>query len=592
MKKFFKDSVAIFLLFLSLELFFAFIETYIVWGDVYIEQILINLDDGASEVDANIIQSYKNMALLGLIATCVLACIIQKNRYLIAISFAIFAFVGWKTGVFSYLVHKNVYSDLFEKEYIDPKDIDYTFADNKRNLIVIYLESMEEDYAHLPKTNKNLIPHISKYMQKELSFKGFHQIRYQDYTIAGMVESMCAIPYKKSTFDVHQSFLDNAVCFPQILHQNGYKTYFMKGASIKFAKTILFIRAHGFESIQGKTELEEEYQIPLKENTGAFSGYRDSTLYEMAKIKLSQIKKDEPFMFAMITLDTHGPDIYLDAQCKKGNNFREDVIMCADQMLSAFLDWIKEQDFYPNTTVVVLGDHPETAKNTLYPNLKNRKIVQFILNPAPNLQTHFHKAYTTLDIAPTILEAVGIKPKDGKFGLGRSLLASAPTLFEKMGLSLETELLKSSKVYDNLSKPAQNKTLSFTPYPSFDLLIDKPQEIATYTSYSNTHFDAVFLNYLAFALKEEKDDLIFETTFKTMLGQNQQRNFDVYINNVFATSWHFSSKDKQPIKKQIIIPANALKNGKLLIDFRAEESFSETLSIGVKSFRIFKKTKN
>ena len=33
------------------------------------------------------------------------------------------------------------------------------------------------------------------------------------------------------------------------------------------------------------------------------------------------------------------------------------VISCTDKQVSSFINWIQNQSWYPNTTVVILGDH-------------------------------------------------------------------------------------------------------------------------------------------------------------------------------------------------------------------------------------------
>ena len=153
-------------------------------------------------------------------------------------------------------------------------------------------------------------------------------------------------------------------------------------------------------------------------------------------------------MFVMITLDTHSPDVYLDKQCEKRFNDRRDIVRCADDMAAEFLEWLQAQDFYENTTVVVIGDHPETGRNHLYPERKNRKIVQFILNPAENVTAKPHEVWSTIDLAPTILDVLGVESSAEGFGLGRSLVREKPTLYEKYRDRLSNEMLKSSHLYD------------------------------------------------------------------------------------------------------------------------------------------------
>ncbi|MBR1915031.1 MAG: LTA synthase family protein [Alphaproteobacteria bacterium] len=589
MKQFIKDLLSVGFFFVALLAMFSLIWTWHIWGDVHIEQIFINLEDGVSEVSTDILKGYYIAFGAALIMAVLMPAFIKKNRYLFVIGALCLAFVFYQTGIVLYLLNKHIYTDLYEKEYVAPENITYTFPLKKRNLIVVYLESMEADYADPQLAGKNLIKNLSAHMQNDLSFEGFYQIKHQDYTIAAMVESMCAIAYRNNIFHSalgYQNFLSGAVCYPQILSQNGYRTYFMKGASIKFARTGLFMSQHGFDSAQGKVELEKKYHIPIDENMGAFSGYRDSVLFEMAKLKLNEIsQKDEPFFLAMITLDTHTPDIYLDQKCTGKNDDIKAVISCTDQLVEQFLDWIKVQPFYDNTTVVVLSDHPYTGKNRMYPNHKDRKIVNFILNPATKKMPKHHKAFTTLDIAPTVLNAIGVEFKDGKFGLGRSLFEDTPTLYEVMGHALETEFSKASHVYEGFEELKAAITPTYKPYPAFGVLVDDLETIESYTTYSNTIIDAVYLNDISFRLPfEQAADVTMKVRFKAMLNNKHERHIKVFANGFLLDEWDLSAKDKQPIVKQIRIKKEYFKDNRLAMEFLADDPFIETMSIGLMDF--------
>lgn len=52
-----------------------------------------------------------------------------------------------KMDVITYIKSFNDTSSFVEKEYVDPNNVDIVFPEKKRNLIYIYLESMETSYA-------------------------------------------------------------------------------------------------------------------------------------------------------------------------------------------------------------------------------------------------------------------------------------------------------------------------------------------------------------------------------------------------------------------------------------------------------------
>ncbi|HCU58947.1 MAG TPA: hypothetical protein DIC64_03095 [Alphaproteobacteria bacterium] len=592
MKQSLKNILSLLFFIISFVCLFVLIQTKHIWGNVYIEQILINLADGVLQASNKLLLGYAISAVLGIVSAIAFSLFIKQNKYLVLISSFCLAFCLYQIGIFSYIFHKTVYTKLYEQEYIYPQNLTYTFSNQKRNLIVIYLESIEENYAISPNLSSNLIPHIYAHMKTHLSFEGFRQLKHQDFTAAAMVESLCAVPYKHSILKGHtgyQNYLANLVCYPEILEQNGYQTVFIKGADIDFAKANLFFSSHGFQTVMGKTELEQKYPAyPLKENKGAFSGYSDEALYEMVKLELLNLNKsNKPFALGFITLDTHTPDYHLGKSCTGTPFNKEDVVRCADTLLANFLDWLKEQPFYSDTTVFVLGDHIETGNNSLYPKEKNRKIVNFVLNPSPVFPEKPHTAFTTLDIAPTVLNALGISFGQNGFGLGRSLLQEKQTLLEKMGYKLETELMKSSKIYDSFETVKINTEPSYHLYAPFGLELSTTAEISRFATYSNKILDAVFLSELSFSLPETSaNSLSLSLKYKIMLASKNKRSIKVVANGQIVDTLVVTNKDIQPLSKTIAIPTNLLNQNKLLLNFEDEEPLAYSLPIGILSLKL------
>ena len=423
MKQKLADVLSITILFFSLAALFALIRTNLIWGDVYFEQILINVGHGLINVGQNIVYGYLLWTLLPALAICIIMAVLtNKNRYLLITSVLCLIYVVYKIQLVPFLIYRHTPTALYEQEYVFPQDIAYSFPENKRNLIVLYMESMEKDYANPKLAGENLLPNLSRLAAENISFDGYHQLQNQDYTIAGMLTSLCSIPFrliKNKNYTTYNNFMPGLVCYPEILKKNGYKTYFMKGATLDFTRTGMFFNNHGFDDVKGHDELKKRYGLEHQKYQGTSWGLNDRTLYELAKQRLKKISRQpEPFLFSMLTLDTHGPDIYLDQQCLKRFNDSRDVIACADKMMGEFIEWIKHQDFYENTTIVILGDHVKTGKNDLYPQHKNREIVNIIINPLVKKTKTNTRKWTSFDMAPTILQAIGIEIPDGKQYMG------------------------------------------------------------------------------------------------------------------------------------------------------------------------------
>ena len=64
-----------------------------------------------------------------------------------------------------YLKNQSTYNTVVEDNYVDPDRVNITFPEQKRNLIYLYLESMESTYADKSSGgafDKNYIPELTQ----------------------------------------------------------------------------------------------------------------------------------------------------------------------------------------------------------------------------------------------------------------------------------------------------------------------------------------------------------------------------------------------------------------------------------------------
>ena len=116
------------------------------------------------------------------------------------------------------------------------------------------------------------------------------------------------------------------------------------------------------------------------------------------------------------------------------------------------MERIRKQDFYDNTTIVIAGDHLTMQSNFF--ELEEgqeyeKKVVNVIINPAIEAE-NTSRAYSTFDLYPTTLAALGAKIEGDRLALGTNLFSNEKTLIEKYGVEyVNNELRKKSKFYDN-----------------------------------------------------------------------------------------------------------------------------------------------
>ena len=376
-----------------------------------------------------------------------------------------------------YLVSQKEESHFIEQNYVDPRTTKITFPEQKRNLIYIYLESMESTYASKEDgggMDFNCIPELTTLAEENTNFSNSDKLGggYPAYggtwTMAGIFSQTSGIPIKNSeqTDDVNatlaeqSSFSSQARNLEDILADEGYNQCFMIGSDATFGGRRAYFESHG----KGKTEIcdyntaKENGQIP--EDYYVWWGYEDQKLFANAQEKLTELSsKDDPFNFTMLTVDTHFEDGYVCEQCQNefGDNQYANVMACSSRQVDAFVKWIQQQPFYENTTIVISGDHLTMDSDFCNDVSEDyeRSVYNVFINLPEGLDTSFEKThnreFATLDMFPTTLAAMGVTIEGDRLALGVNLFSDEQTLTEQYGRKgLDKELMKKSKFYDML----------------------------------------------------------------------------------------------------------------------------------------------
>ncbi|MBD5118572.1 MAG: LTA synthase family protein [Clostridiales bacterium] len=374
-------------------------------------------------------------------------------------------FVNDSLDVLGYAKLRSDASTLYERHYVDPNSVRITAPRRKKNLLCIYLESMETTYASREAGGMqpvNYIPNLTALAQENCSFSnstllgGSHSGTGTNWTMAALLSSTSGIPFSFPIADndmgEQEYFASGCVSLGEILEKNGYRNLFLCGSDGEFAGRKKYFEQHGNYEVCDYFSTRDEGYFP--EDYRAWWGIEDEILYEIAKDKLLKLAEDDqPFNFTMLTVDTHHIGGYVCELCgSEYENQTANVVACADRQIAEFLEWCSQQDFYEDTVIVVLGDHPRMDTN-LVEGLEyyNRTVYNCFLNlacPLPDVSRRQNREFSTLDYYPTILAAMGFDIEGDRLGLGVNLFSDQDTLSERMGFkSLDYEIAKYSPYY-------------------------------------------------------------------------------------------------------------------------------------------------
>lgn len=456
------------------------------WNNLTMDELMYHATAPLEGTNDGMIWEYINVcavpAVLVLLVVIVLFIGLRKNKKIYNIMIGIGIIIPilaslkyikytWENlDVSTYVEGQSTYSTFIDKNYADPRNVSITFPEQKRNLIYIFLESMETTYADKDNGggfDQNVIPELTQIAQANEDFSGEETMLNGGYSMPGTTWTMGAmfahtsgLPLNVTSIggndmDTQDSFFAGAVTMGDILQQAGYSQTLMVGSDATFGGRRLYFTDHGNYNILDYNTAHSEGWIP--EDYRVWWGFEDEKLFGFAKDQILQLAGEgNPFNFTMLTVDTHFEDGYVCDLCPDtyGDNQYANVMACSSRQVAEFVSWIQQQSFYENTTIVIVGDHPTMDKDFCEDVDKDyvRKVYTTYINPAAELETMDKRNYTTFDSFPTVIASLGAKIEGDRLGLGTNLFSKTPTLVERFGIDkVKIEMNRKSQLMEALA---------------------------------------------------------------------------------------------------------------------------------------------
>ena len=288
-----------------------------------------------------------------------------------------------------------------------------------KNLVLIFLESMEETYNSADIFGQSLLPELEAV--KEFSFDNFREVDGARWTLAALAANLCGRPVTVFKGGHEGHFWPDTRCLPDVLADSGYNLRFFQGGDSRFAGADWFLKDHHLAPARDLEYFRN--RVELSGNIGAPDwGFKDSALYALARTELTELSRQaKPFALIMMTIDTHGVEGFLDEGCPREFGDFRDVVRCGSRMAADFINWIKAQDFGPDTVIVVVADHQVMAntisKKYLEPQGPGRRLFNTVIGAGFPAPPDRNRPMSHLEMLPLILEALTPGPEEPSDGL-------------------------------------------------------------------------------------------------------------------------------------------------------------------------------
>ena len=431
-------------------------------------------DDQADNQDENEIEADKEESKKGIKAVFgkALRGVLLANRFLVrnkmrlasVILIIVLIVDVFGFGIHSWLIDRFDSSSLFEDYYVDASKANIKAPEKKKNLIYILSESLEASFTDFENggcMDKNYMPNLTQlamentHFSRNESMAGAIEVEGTGWTIAAMVAQTSGVPLMlpigRNGYGKYGEFLPGVTSLGEILEENGYVNEIIIGSNREFAGVDTYFEQHGdYEVYDLNTAIENGY---VKEHNG-FWGVDDIDVMKIARDEINELAAgDQPFSIIVNTIDLHTPSGYTCRECRYQTADKyKNVIYCQDRLIAEFVAWCKEQDFYEDTVIVVMGDHLSMApvvNNEYMPDGYLRSTYNAIINSDLEAVNPTNRDFTTMDIFPTILASLGFEIEGDRLGLGTNLYSDKKTVMELVGRKkFMEEISKNSKLYN------------------------------------------------------------------------------------------------------------------------------------------------
>jgi len=337
---------------------------------------------------------------------------------------------------------------------------DFEFDEQtKRNLIVVYVESFNRDFSSIVYNGKE----YNVNDEDAVIFSYFKEGVEQDFTKVALISSFSGV--------IPSYYTKNHRTISQIIKDKDYQMIFVKGGDIEFSDTLGFLKNIGFseENIIGlsKNKFKDcignlrgcRFSKILKEEDALWWGVEDKVTFSFFERKIEELDKKKPFFAVMFTVDLH------DGRNPSESDF-ENIKTENITNLNNFIAWFKKQDFYENTSLIILADHAKPMTK----NKDNVPLYNAFFNLPENLIENLdtNRTFNQTDMFLTMLEIMGFKLPEGQMEYSTTLFSSKKTVAERF---TNTQMIDEKEKVSLLHMLNESKRMTIVIGRIFNILL-------------------------------------------------------------------------------------------------------------------------
>lgn len=317
---------------------------------------------------------------------------------------------------------KNPYNSMEKEEaivimndlYPDKKFVDSLIS--KPNVLLIVWESLTAKVLNQSYKGKVITPGLNELVKEGIFFSNAYATG--DRTDKGIVGVLSGYPAQPTTSIV--KIPTKASTLPMIskdLKQIGFNTAYYYGGELEFANMKAYLMQGGFDNFVDVNDFETKDK---NSKWGAHDGVVANKLFNDLK------QTTAPFFYTWLTLSSHEPfetpgAPVLDVNTDEGKFFN--VMHYSDSVIFSFMEKCKQQPWWNNTLVIIVGDHGHPFPKTKY-RADNFKIPMLLTGGFIKDNRVLDDVVSQTDLAAILLNLLGLSSE--KYNWSKNILDQNP----------------------------------------------------------------------------------------------------------------------------------------------------------------------
>lgn len=284
------------------------------------------------------------------------------------------------------------------------------FLKRPKNLILISVESLSASFVGSYGSGSTLTPKLDAIAKEGLRFDRVFATGTR--TVRGLEALSLGTPPIPGQAIVRRPNNQHLITLGEVLQHQGYDNYFFYGGYGYFDNMNAYFSSNGYR-IQDRTDFPKE--SVMFENIW---GVADEVLFNNTITKLRAPQNNQrPFFAQIMTTSNHRPFTYPDNRIDiPSPGKRSGAVKYTDYAVGKFIEDAKKEPWFADTLFVIVADHCASAAGGTRLPVENYRIPLIFYAPSL-LKPGVHMPMVSqIDIAPTLLRAVGKNGSEQFYG--------------------------------------------------------------------------------------------------------------------------------------------------------------------------------